>query len=266
MSADRRTLALTLTIAATFVFLYANLGWTIVTHYLLPLTLAEAAILSTQVLRAGVILGSRRLRAASAFSILDILSLEVFSFPVLGLLGLVTGAGIYRDIGLQIVFGWVASLLLLSPSIMIFRFARSMYSGASLSVLMPSSAILFGLLGSLQGLPGPPGPFAGGPSALFSVLASSVTGASLGSLQAGSPVLAAAAVITFFALTIYATGARRQGQSQAAALSVALAGALGALGWEVACSLFTASPLAMLTLPTAVVGGTLWWVTREAPG
>jgi len=266
MSADRQAVALTVTVAATFVFLYANLGWTIATRYLFPLTFAEGAVLSTQVLRVGVIFAARKLRTASAFSILDILSLEVFTFPVLGLLGLITGTGIYRDIGLQIVLGWTASLLLLSPSIMIFRFARSMYSGASLSVLMPSSAILFGLLGSLQGLSGP-GPAAMGPSALFRVLLSSATGASPGSLQAGSFELAAAAVITFFALTIYTTtSAHGPRQSQTAALSVALAGALGALGWEVACSQFAANPLVMLTLPTAVVGGTLWWVTREAPG
>jgi hypothetical protein len=251
---------------AAFLLLYAQMGWLITTRYLAPLTLVEALVISSQAARMAVVFAYRRLRDASIFSILDLLSLETFAFPAIGLLGLVTGSGVYRDIGLQLIFGWAVSLLLLSPSIMVYRFARAMHSRASLSVIMPSSALLFGLLGSLQSIPGPRSG-AGGPPALFGAILSSAAGASLGSLTAGTPELAAAALVVFAALLVYATsGARGPTASRPAYLSVALAGVLGALGWEVAFSQLTTSSLLLLTLPTAVAGGVLWWVTREAAG
>ncbi|HME18767.1 MAG TPA: hypothetical protein VKF15_03415 [Nitrososphaerales archaeon] len=266
MNVDRPTAVLTGVVVAAFLFLYAEMGWLIASSYLFPLTLVEAVVLSTQLIRIVVVLAVRRLRNASPFSILDFLSLETFAFPVLGLLGLVTGSGIYRDLGLQVIFGWTVSLLLLSPSIMIFRFARSMSSGAPLSVLLPYSAVLFGVLGSLQGLPAPP-PGAGGPSALFGIVLGSPLGVPSASLRADSSGLAAAAVVTFFALTVYAsTSGSGRSAMRTAALAVALAGALGALGWEFACARLTTNPLILLTLPTAAVGGTLWWVTRGTRG
>jgi len=252
-------------VAASFALLYAQTALIIGTRYLFPMTLVEGAVLASQLARLGAVFGARRLREASLFSILDVMSLETFAFPVLGLMGLVTGDAVYAALGLQVIFGWTVSLLLLSPSIMIYRFARSMRGGSPLSTLLPFAAVLFGLLGSMQGLPPPAG--AGGPSALFGQILSSVLGASLGSLREGSTGVAAAAVVTFFALAVYSTtGAEGPRTNRSGALSVALAGALAALGWEAGASQLTTNPLMLLTVPTALVGGTLWWVTREPHG
>ena len=264
MTPGRQTLILTGAVVAAFASLYAGLGWLVATRFLLPLTLVEGVVLSTQVLRTGVVFALPRLRNASPFTIMDVLSLEAFVFPFLGLLGWATGNGAYRDLGLQVIFGWTASLILLSPSVMVYKFARSMYHGGSLAGLMPSAAVIFGVLGSIQGLPSPP-PGASGPSALYGDLLGAFTGPNPAPPAVTSPLLGVAGVVAFFALVVYASaGFRGPRLSQVPVLAVALAGVAGAMAWEAAASQLTLSSLLLFTLPTAAVGGSLWWVTSEA--
>ncbi len=264
MKAHWVRLALTLTVSSALVYLYATLVWAVGTRFLWPLTLVEGVVIWTQLFRFVLFFAVPRFRGAGRFFILDVFALEVFALPLLAALALLTGSSFYGDISYQLIYGWVASLLLFVPPIVIFRYSASMYRGTSLSSFLPTSAFLFGALASLPTVMASQSAH-GGPSALPAALLAAFYGVS-GAFQSQSAGLLVSTVVAFFGVMLYATTVgSASGRFRLPALAITLTGVLLAFGWGVALTQLSSNTVFIFTLPTAAVGGYLWWSTREKP-
>ena len=247
--------------AASLVLLYLGFAWIIAADYLVPMTAIGEVVFLALLLRVSLVFAFPRLRNASRLFLLDLLSAEVFILPALALVGVLSGDSSYRGFAVQLIFGWSSALMLLVPSLVIYRHARGMYEGAKLSALLPTTAFLFGIFGALQGIAPSGGPT--GPSALWKAVVSSVVGSSPAAGGLKSPVVGAAAAMAFFALAARTslTGGDENAPSAPRAVLV-LAGTAVTLCWGLAFTLYPGSFYLVLPLPTALICGVLWWLTN----
>ncbi len=261
MKSSWTVLSLTAAAAIAMGVLYARFVWVIANEYLVPFTLLELLVFSTMLLRVGAFFLVPRLRHASASLVFDVLAVEVLLVPILIPLYLVTGSGFYSALWDQLFVAWVFALLVIGPSLMLFRLTKALLEGGKLLVLLPSSAAMFAVLWSLQGI----SPASGGSAGPNSLIESYLGGISQGGVTTiASPVLAAAGIVCFIAIGLYAaTTNGRQGSLRSRPLLVCLLGIVVALAWVAAFSTLTANSVLSLSVPTTAIGGVLWWVTRE---
>ena len=249
---------------AALAYLYLQFVWTVAVQFLPSVSVIGEVIIVTMLARVATAVFWPRLRRASPMLVADVFSIEVFVLPVLGALSYLTGNAAYTSVMVEVFVSWLAALLVLSPSVMIFRYTRSMYNGLRLSVYLPASAFIFGLMESLVGIQ-PSGASGEGLKGLLTSFignAAGLFGSSGGETFSGG--VAAASVLAFFAVALYAVGV---GEERAAprspGLLLALAGILAAVLWGVGATSLASSPILVFTAPTAGIGGALWWSTRE---
>jgi hypothetical protein len=263
LTLNRVSFALTFVFASALVYVYASFVVLAVTRCLSPLTTVEIVVMLSQLLRVVLVFLLPGLRRAKPLAVADLLLAETFMMPVLGALSFFTGEGVYAGILSQLAYAWGASLALFAPSIIIYRFVVTMYRGSRLTVFLPLSAFVVGLLYSLEGV-GLSSSVGIGPGALIESFLKLLSGSPANALMVSSPGLAAAAVAAFVAVVLYATtrslGVQRL---EVPALIVTLAGLLGAIAWVVAASYLTTNTMLFLTLPTAAMGAIFWWSTSE---
>jgi hypothetical protein len=242
--------------------LYLRFAWIVVTAYLVPLTPVELLVLSTMTVRVTAFILLPRLRRAKPALMFDILSVEVLAAAVLVPLYLVTGFAFLIALWNQLYVAWIFSLLLLGPSVMLFRYSRALLDRTRLSVLLPTSAAIFALLWSLQGISGSPAGGSGASSLVGSYALGLVQG---GATAISSPEVAVSGILCFVSVGLYAIVASGlDGALRTKPLLIALLGIVGALAWVAGLSAFTNSSVFVLSVPTTAIGGFMWWVTRES--
>ena len=255
--------ALTATAAASLAYLYMQFIWVVVVYFLPSVTVVGEVIIVTMMARVGAVVLWPRLLRASPVLTADLLSLEALALPFLAVLGYLTGDAAVWSLLTQVFVSWIAAVLVVAPSVMIIRYARSMYSGAKLSSFLPASAFLFGLMVSLLGVQRS----AASGGGLKDLLGSFFGGAALlGSSGASfsSPGVVAATVAVFFAVALYSIGVGDATVPvRSSSLLLALVGILAAIAWGVGVSFFAASAILVFTVPTGAIGAALWWLTRE---
>ena len=229
--------------------------------FLTPITIIEVAVLSTMLIRAAAFLLVPRLQRVHPTLVFDILSLEIMSIPVLLALAIATGSALFRNAFEQVFVAWVFALILIGPSLMLSRFSRALVQGASLSLLLPSAAAIYGILWSLQGLPGPT-QGSSGPVAFVETYFGGITQRTASVVS--SPLVAVAGIAGFISLALYATQTHgRVATLRVPSLLITLIGIVGALVWVAGFSTFSNSTI-LLSVPPTAIGGVIWWVTRES--
>ena len=256
--------SLTLVSSAALAYLYLQFVWVAVVYFLPSVTAVGDVIVTTMMARVLAVVAWPRLRRASPILVADLLGLEALALPVLLALTYLMGEQGIVTLTKQVFVSWVAALLIVAPSVMIFRYARSMYNGAKLSTFLPSSAFLFGVLLTLLAVQ--PSGFTGGGLddllGLFVGGGAGLLGGSGTTISSIGDVVASVAV--FFSVALYCIGAGdarvRVGSS---GFLIGLVGILAAVAWGAGVLVVASSALVVFTLPTAAIGGTLWWLTRE---
>ena len=261
MRISRAVYLLAAAASTSMVVLYLRFVWIVITAYLVPFTILELVVLSTMLARISALFLVPSWRRSNPALMFDILSLEILIVPFVSLLGLMSGSSYYGALCDQIFVAWAFALLVMGPSIMLFRFSRALLDGARLSVVLPTSAAIFAGLWSLQGISATPA---------INVGASSLLGNYLGGISQGttelvsSPMVAVAGVVAFISMGLYATLVKgSEVVVRARPLLIVLLGIVGALVWVAGISFVTGDSVLSLSVPTTAVGALLWWATRE---
>ena len=261
MNVSKAVYLLAAAASASMAVLYLRFIWIVIMAYLVPFTVLELVVLSTMLARISaffLVPGWRRSNPALMF---DVLSVEVLIIPILSLLGLVTGSSFYGALSDQIFVAWAFALLVMGPSIMLFRFSRALLEGVRLSVVLPTSAAIFAGLWSLQGISATP---------VINSGASSLLGNYLGGISQGttelesSPIVAVAGVVAFISMGLYATLVKGgEVVVRGRLLFMVLLGIVGALAFVVGISFVIGDSALSLSVPTTALGALMWWATRE---
>jgi hypothetical protein len=242
--------------------LYARFIWVVITAYLVPFTPVEGLVLSAMLMRVSCLLLLPALRRAAPILVFDLLSAEVLVLPLLALASLVTESSLYDGLGFQLLVSWVFAILLCGPSVLLSRLTRALLSGVRLSVVLPSAAAIFAVLLSLQGVSAAPQ----GVTGPISLVVAYIGGVSPSSTSVvASPVIAVADILAFISIGLYAVLADGRGtRLRPQPLFALLLGVGGALAWVAGLSVLTSSSILILSVPTAAIGGLMWWVSRES--
>jgi hypothetical protein len=219
-------------------------------------------IIGTQVLRAAAVFLWPRLRRVSNLAVAEVFCVEVFSLPVLGLAAYLTGDQVYSSLVIQVFVSWIASLMVVYPSVIIFQYARSMYNGARLSTYLPASALVLGLLVSYQGVH-MDGPNADGLRGLLVSFIAKSGGVSFGNPSLSLTVTASSIAVIFSVALYCAILGSEKSILRNPSLFLVLGGVILMFGWGWVMGLVASNAILLFTAPTAVIGGTIWWLTRE---
>lgn len=261
MNISRAVYLLAAAASASMIVLYLRFVWIVITAYLVPFTILELVVLSTMLARISALFLVPSWRRSNPALVFDILSIEVLTVGVLTLFGLVTGSSIYGALCDQIFVSWIFALLLMGPSIMLFRFSRALLEGVRLSIVLPTSAAIFAGLWSLQGISSSPVINKGASSLLSNYIGGISQGASE---LVSSPIVAVAGVVTFISMGLYAALVRgREVVARARSLLLVLLGIVGALAWVAGISFVIGNSVLSLSIPTTAFGALMWWATRE---
>jgi len=252
---------LTAAVAASLAYCYVTfLLWFGFSSSFLPATQLEAYILGTAALLMAVILAVGRLRTASVFIVIDILSIEILALPFLAYASFFTGSPVYDDLIKQILFAWPSAVLLVVPAYGIYRVVSSMREGSGLSTILPSAVALFVFLAVLSSSATvtPSGP---GLSGLLATLGSVVLREA--ALGAASPSVAVTGVLLYTLLLLYATFQGREERTDAnPILILAVLGTIAALGWGIATSSLLGFAPIVFGIPGLALVALLWVVSR----
>jgi hypothetical protein len=261
---NRPTAFLTAITVTALSYLYLQFIWVVVDEFLPSVTTVGEIVIGAQMVRVAAVVLWPRLRRASSLIVAEVFCLEVITLPFLALASYLTGDPAYSSLLIQVFVSWVAALMVVSPSVMILRYAKSMYHRAKLSTFLPASAFVFGVLVSLLGVQ-TTGPSSDGlRELLMSFLGTTALTSRSGGNFTSSISVAVCSVAVFFAVALYSAGVGEEKVAlRSPALLLALAGMLAAMGWGAGASLLGSNAILIFTAPTAAIGGTLWWLTRE---
>ena len=264
---SRANALLAVAAAAPLVYAYMLfLSWVISNHILPSASYIEDLIVVSQLFRVALILSVGRLRRASPVLLLDIFSLEIFTFPVLTALYFLFGGHYLITLTLTIAGAWPSALLCVVPPLVIYKLALNMANDRRLMSVLPPAVALFALLAfvtrSVSSQPAPSG-LTGLSSFLLSTLLKTR------SIDV-TPLVVLAGIPLYLSLATYAaTQGTGPFQGKNGALLLVVLGTLVAIGF-VALADFAGFIALYPTLPFVVPGTILvtmmWWITRAALG
>jgi len=233
------------------------------------LSTLEVGILVTQIARIVLVVAlNKTLRTQPLFAVI-LLSLEVFSIPILAILGLLTSNPIYTTWVAAILTTWIGvSAIILSP-FAIYEFVKSMIRGPSLSVVIVIGTLeiggmlflceaLLAATGKIQGL-----------TALGTMIIQ--TGkfetSSLGFGGNSSNIALAVGLVIFSVgmMAYFTLENRESGTSMRISdiLLIPLAGTITTIVWVFVVVSITSNFLFVFTIPTIVGALGLWGSTID---
>ena len=227
---------------------------------LLPSTALEGGMFALMLLRVALFLGIPRLRRMSTWNLIILFSGDVLILPVAGTASLVTGDQSLADFGRALMASWLSLAFLLLPSLAAFLVVRAIAQNSKLSYVLPAAAGCFGISslvlealvansgsGGLQGVMG----------LAFAVLKKPII-----PLQWTSELLLWSGVLLFASLAAYSvTASGRVEEVIAPKLTMVVSGVLVLIAWILVVP--PRGTLVTLGLPSAVIVGILWVMTRE---
>ena len=240
-------------------FYFYFVDWAVKTGAVPPATNVESIILVTMVLRLCLIMSFRTLRRGKVWVVVDIFSLEVLFTAVLLFLFIFTRTQVYFTTLTSVTEAWPAALLLVVPAFALYRFGAAVVERARLSMVIPAAIGMLALLlipAQAATTSANPGSLAGISRLLLSVILG------LGKPQTLVQETTVAGFLLYLGLMFYVVTTEDDGQNRSAALAVAAAGSLTALGWSVAGSWLTNDMVLLFVVPGVAILAIIWGSTR----
>ncbi len=236
------------------------LYWLVTSGSLSGLSGVQSLILGSAVLRLVIVMLWKRARNSNFLVIIDFFSLEVLTVPFLAVVFYFYHYAFLPGLVQEVFLSWPSALLIALPVVAIYRLARSMGRGNTLTTVIPSGASLFSLLGfmvsttslanTVNGLTG-----------LTEHFISSLTSA--GPLKTSTPSVEVAGITFYVVMMVYA--ATRGGpveQTVEFPLIFTVLASLVALVWVTSLSFLAITSQIIFGVPGMLMLVALWWVTR----
>ncbi len=233
---------------------------------LYPRTTLEIYMVVAQIAKVAIILSFKRLRYAKSATIWVIFALETLIIPFLTGAFVVTGDREYLDLFRDFFAVWPVALLLVATPYLIFRFSVQMFRSVKLSRVLTSSVLEFSFFAFVANL------FLTGAQGLTSM--ESVLGLFVSGLRSAlvggrgvllpSNLLTAPSIILYLALIVYSTLPENANSDLdiPTALLIPLLSTVTLLTWVLFAIEFSPSAIVSLTVPSVVIAGLLWWISR----
>jgi hypothetical protein len=251
---------------ASLYFIYALSAYLFLNHLeLASITLLEAVIIITQVVRLAGIVAYFGMKPARLEVLLVLLSLETFLVMGLIVIYLISPAPYYSSLAHSIFSTWVAALFIVLPSYLIFTGVTQMTQNRNLIAILVSLTLEFGFLtfaaSSMLGFSG---------TFTFANFFDFLIGAAKFDLGAGtipfldSYLILVPSAAVYLALLVYVTiPTSTSVVPPKVTFVLPLLGAVVALGWVYASVIVVPNTLLSFTLSGIIVVALLWAYMRR---
>jgi len=219
----------------------------------------ELLVFGMQATKTLAVMMLKDLRAASLPVLIDFYGAELLSMPVLVILNLYVGGGVFATLVGQLVTGWVAGIAVGALPFAIYRLGRSMLRSGSLSMVIPWCVVLSEV--GILFLNASTAAAANGGG--LAEVANFVFVLKVETAQVDPSIFAALAAL-YVALLLYAAlGLDTVLKiSRTTALSFALAASLASLAWFESFSTFPLPVVLIYLPPTVAIVAFSWWYAR----